>query len=366
MNRNCPCCTYQYKTPFYTTPTGQNIVACGRCKMVYAVNTAHVDYSNDSIYAAPTYDLQTEHYKSIIRNVMKNSSINVTASVLDVGCATGGLIAEFSDMGFHKVTGASLSQSEVNCCVERGLDAHVVDICGENPPAPEQAYDLVTLTHVLEHVPDVQGFLEGLARWVKPTGSVYIEVPNALKYTSYFSSICQGFNSEHINHFDLAHLERTCIGWDIYAHGAYESSFNGGKSHYPVIWLMARPHWSPLVKEISNYAENLDVQLEKMRECLHVELEGVTKLAIWGLGQTTTMLLAKTMLPEGIEVHWATDSNPVYHGRPFHQAVVDAPEAFAPPQDVPILVCSQLSQAAVVERIKELNLTNRIVTLDSI
>jgi trans-aconitate methyltransferase len=326
--------------------------------MVYATHTPVIDYGKESIYASGTYNAQKAHYRAIVANTMR-AGATVNTSVLDVGCATGGLMEAFIAAGFTNVEGISLSQAEVDCCTAKGLKARC---CGVEAWLPN-TYDLITVSHVLEHVPDVQGFLHNLKRWVKPHGSIYIEVPNALKYVSYFNSICQGFNAEHINHFDLSHLVRACVGMEVYDKSSYESTAEGNQL-YPVIWVLAHPHASNVCEAISAYALKLNTQIATMKEHLHAELKGVSALAIWGMGQTTRLLVPAGIIPAGVEILWATDSNPVYHWNNFEDAIVYPPDQFFPPKNVPILVCSQLSKDAVIKCIKELDLTNRIITLE--
>ena len=74
---------------------------------------------------------------------------------------------------------------------------------------PDEAgqYDLVILSHALEHLrdlkpalaEDLEGFLTGRAR-------CYAEVPDAPRYADFAWSPFQDFNTEHINHFSLALL----------------------------------------------------------------------------------------------------------------------------------------------------------------
>jgi SAM-dependent methyltransferase len=42
-----------------------------------------------------------------------------------------------------------------------------------------EAFDHITLAHVLEHVPDPAALLRRLFGWLKPGGTLFIEVPNA-------------------------------------------------------------------------------------------------------------------------------------------------------------------------------------------
>ena len=44
--------------------------------------------------------------------------------------------------------------------------------------AGEAAFDLISLAHVLEHIPDPVQYLAGLRKWLTPNGWLLIEVPN--------------------------------------------------------------------------------------------------------------------------------------------------------------------------------------------
>jgi hypothetical protein len=94
----------------------------------------------------------------------------------------------------------------------------------------------------------------------------------------------------------------------------------------------------------------------------HLKLKDVPRYALWGLGQSTDLLIAAGTI-DTERVAYATDTNPSYHGRKIGSAIVVAPQNFAPPVDVPILVCAQQSKDAIVARIKELGFTNPIITI---
>jgi SAM-dependent methyltransferase len=316
--------------------------------MVYADNSEPVDYASDSIYAcSSTYDGQPDHYRRIVRHLLE-CGVSTQDSVLDVGCALGGLMTTLRECGFNDVRGISLSPAEVSACVSRGLRAEVADVS-------QAEAKTVTVSHVLEHVSDVPRFLSSLRG-----ERIYIEVPDALGYVKHFTSLCQGFNSEHINHFDLSHLMLACFnaGMKIESQGAYNIPVGEG-NHYPVIWVLAS-RLSPLSAAVSEYADRLDGQFRAVKERLACLPE---KYAVWGVGQTTQILVAGGIIkPEHV---WsATDTNPVYHNRVVAGMYVRTTEEFDPfPQD-PILVCSQTSQASIVERIRQLGFANPIITLE--
>ena len=358
--RSCPVCLSDKREVLYVTPTEQHINCCLGCGMVYADNSAPVDYANDSIYTcAETYPWQREHYEEIV----KRCSSGPRGSVLDIGCATGGLMKAFIAAGHETVDGRSISEKEVAYCHSIGLVAAVEG----HPGMGYLPYDLVTVCHVLEHVPDVAGFLRGVRQWVKPNGRLYIEVPDATSYTSHFTSICQGFNSEHINHFDHNHLCEALLrsGFQVLNLGHYRTPITGTENYYPCVWAIAEPRWfSPRLRTaIESYRDGLIPQLKTVGEKLKKRLEGIENIAVWGMGQTTQMLIQSGAL-EAFRIVAATDTNPIFHGKPIGRCTVSPPEFFHPHERIPIVVCSQNSQAAIIARIRELGLTNPIITLE--
>lgn len=72
--------------------------------------------------------------------------------------------------------------------------------------------DLLTLFHVLEHLPDPSGFFRRARKWVREGGILAIEVPNV-------EAVCQWpknmFHSAHLHYFNLATLQETGAvqGW---------------------------------------------------------------------------------------------------------------------------------------------------------
>jgi len=361
--RLCPVCSGSQYSVLLVTPTGQSILCCAECNMVFADGGPAYDYAADSIYTCvETYgqaEGQAPRFAEAVARI-KRTHIAPDARIVDIGCAAGGLLRAFAAAGHPNVKGCSLSEGEVSLCRLQGIEAEVRDV--ENP---DQRYDVVTLSHVLEHVPDVQGFLANLRRWVKPgTGVLYVEVPDACRYDTHLVAISQGFNSEHINHFSLPLLIGACAsaGMDVVDSGTGEAWFNL-KFTAPIAWATFRvraPH-DPLLKtSIERYIGVLQKQMAEITG--NIKLKDVPRYALWGLGQSTQLLIAAGTI-DPARVAYATDTNHSYHGQKIGSAVVVAPEKFAPPMDVPILVCAQQSKDAIIARIQELGFTNRIITL---
>ena len=102
-------------------------------------------------------------------------------TVLDVGCG-GGLVAEPLARLGASVTGIDPGQEAI-AAAKAHAEAGGLDIVYEAATAEEIAarglsYDAVLLLEVVEHVPDVPGFLKAIAPLVKPEGLMILSTLN--------------------------------------------------------------------------------------------------------------------------------------------------------------------------------------------
>ncbi|MBW6458736.1 MAG: class I SAM-dependent methyltransferase, partial [FCB group bacterium] len=75
--------------------------------------------------------------------------------ILEVGCAEGGGVKVFHDLGM-RVTGAELAPDRVAIAKDKHpeLDIRVMDITDRGIIDQLEKYDLIILRDVIEHVPD--------------------------------------------------------------------------------------------------------------------------------------------------------------------------------------------------------------------
>jgi 2-polyprenyl-3-methyl-5-hydroxy-6-metoxy-1,4-benzoquinol methylase len=103
---------------------------------------------------------------------------------LDIGCSTGTLLNTFKTHYNNRTVGVELDEVHRAYAQSHGINAYpsLVDLPGEL----EKAFDLVSLIHVLEHLPDPVGTLVELrTRWMSPEGWLVLEVPNLYCHDSF-------------------------------------------------------------------------------------------------------------------------------------------------------------------------------------
>jgi 2-polyprenyl-3-methyl-5-hydroxy-6-metoxy-1,4-benzoquinol methylase len=96
---------------------------------------------------------------------------------LDVGCATGMLLAEMKRRGWNEKGVEVCAPSAEYGRRERGVDIHTGTL--EEASFSGESFDVVHASHLIEHLTEPEGFLRELFRLLKPGGWAIITTPNA-------------------------------------------------------------------------------------------------------------------------------------------------------------------------------------------
>lgn len=101
------------------------------------------------------------------------------ASVLEMGCGEGHLLAALKGWGYQKVRGIDLRPEAVTFCRARGLEAETAD-AREYLKGRVAEFQLICAIDMLEHLDREEGrlLLEDVHRALGPGGAVILQVPN--------------------------------------------------------------------------------------------------------------------------------------------------------------------------------------------
>lgn len=100
---------------------------------------------------------------------------------LDIGCAKGDTLEAARDMGAD-VYGIDLNPKSVEICKAKGLNVY----CGtlEDAVYPNNCFDTIWMSQVIEHLPPPATSLSKIRRILKLEGRLYIFCPNSGSYLS--------------------------------------------------------------------------------------------------------------------------------------------------------------------------------------
>ncbi len=373
---------------------GYNVVCCAGCGFVYADSTVTQDdydefYARHSKYdeasiatgggASPGDQARLKRMAEDIAPFVDS----LEASILDVGCATGGLLREFQKLGFPNVLGLDPSPASARWAREHFNILILTGSLFEAPPIEPR--DVVLCSHVLEHILDLSGAAQHLRTWTKPGGLLYVEVPDAARYADFLVAPFQDFNTEHINHFSLDALRDLFepLGLSLVAHGAKDIEAAPGVP-YPALWGLWRRIDEPspdepspdepsadagaLCASIKHYIRDSQVLLDAMDARLSDALRTGQPIIVWGTGQLLMKMLGEPALSRA-NIRCFVDGNSLNHGRILRGVPIVSPEELAhivaeEGAAWPIVIGSTIHQAAIMRRIREeLGWSNPIITL---
>jgi SAM-dependent methyltransferase len=366
----------------YPLPSEYGVVVCHRCGFVYADPAAtQRDYDyfycewskyDDSATATgsgvSSYDAARLAIaaRDIARAVPSRS-----ASILDAGCATGGLLTALRNQGFTAVAGLDPSPRCAAACRQRGFETYVGSIA--SAPAYMPKFDCVVFSHVLEHVYDIPAFFAAARSVLAPGGYLYLETPDATRYDDYLYAPFQEFNTEHINHFSKCALENATRRFGFCpvlveqkliqtaADTLYPAVFGVFRDQGEIAEERAVVRDRELPSAIDSYIRHSAEQMEQINKHLAKQLTNTPQVILWGAGQLAMKLLALPCFAQ-LTIRALVDNNPILKGKNFAGAPVVGPEDIAGTHE-PIIIATLLHGDEISAQIRQLELSNPVLSL---
>jgi hypothetical protein len=155
--------------------------------------------------------------------------------------------------------------------------------------ANNKKYDLLILSHVLEHIYNLNSFINEVSKNIKDHGLFYIEVPNADFYEE-FINMCplQEINIEHINFFSKISLNKLLIDNGFYCIHLQDDYFMLKNMKYYVIRGVFKKHNNN--KSFENYLNNGLNQIDSFK---FENLKKYKNIYVYGCGQFLFKILDK-------------------------------------------------------------------------
>jgi 2-polyprenyl-3-methyl-5-hydroxy-6-metoxy-1,4-benzoquinol methylase len=132
-----------------------------------------------------------------------NSFSPFKGKILDIGSGTGDFLVAaqkngYSTFGFEPNTKAQ------QIALQKGIS-----FTNQLSDFENNFFDVITMWHVLEHVPDLQKQISELKRLLKPNGTIFIAVPNYKSYDAhYYKTFWAAYDvPRHLWHFSKKAIE---------------------------------------------------------------------------------------------------------------------------------------------------------------
>ena len=371
MERRCFLCNTGVKTVIQQTwdlpGLASSIIGfsiCSECGLVLqspTVEPPEMDryYAETAVYHNPSRSGRPpiSKVRGVERQIqlIMNTVGRIPESLFQVGCSDGYTLSAFRKAGATVVTGIDPGISSNRTARE----FHGVDTITGRFEAfePDRRYELVILTHVLEHLYDpVESVLKCSA--LQNDGDwMLVEVPLLERIdrlpVGYFSF-------EHLNYFSESTILRL-LSMAGYVPYHIEKSFY--TFDYPLITLVARKEDSDADEIRSDYKRAgslLSCYFERERSCFESierrikrDLKKGTEAYIWGAGIHTSQLLASTALRSYLSIKGLLDSSPTKWGKKLGTFTCLRPDDVVLRKGDVIIISSYASEGEIYEGLKE-------------
>ncbi len=159
----------------------------------YYQSQAYISHSNTQKGIVPFLYRLVQKWSLKNKTNLINSLSNHKGTLLDIGAGTGNF-CETSKQNSWDVYGVEPNKNAREIAAKKNIFLHqsIEDFKG-------QQFDVVTLWHVLEHLPDLENTITAIQKLLKPKGVLIVAVPN--------------FNS-----FDAKHYKRFWAAYDVPRH----------------------------------------------------------------------------------------------------------------------------------------------------
>ncbi|MDP3313899.1 bifunctional 2-polyprenyl-6-hydroxyphenol methylase/3-demethylubiquinol 3-O-methyltransferase UbiG [Lutibacter sp.] len=152
-----------------------------------------------SYYESETYISHTDAKRSItdkIYQIVKkhtlqkklhllNSFKTEGKNLLDVGCGTGEFLVVCKNKGWN-VVGVEPNKNARELALSKLNTENNTEIINDLFEVENQKFDVITLWHVLEHVPMLDEYIQKLKSLLKPNGRIVVAVPNFKSFDAYY------------------------------------------------------------------------------------------------------------------------------------------------------------------------------------
>jgi 2-polyprenyl-3-methyl-5-hydroxy-6-metoxy-1,4-benzoquinol methylase len=177
-----------------------------------------------SYYESADYISHTDGKKSLFEKMyqfvkgiaLKNklkliNSESQKGTILDIGAGVGDFLVTAKNDGWN-IIGTEPSEKAKTIAINKG-----VSFVSDLSEIENQSLDVITMWHVLEHVPNLEHQMAELKRMIKPNGTIIIAVPNFNSFdANYYGKFWAAFDVPiHLWHFSKTAIQKLFSKHDL-------------------------------------------------------------------------------------------------------------------------------------------------------
>ena len=217
-----------------------HVYVCDQCKLVQLEEyVSPSDIFTEYAYFSSFSDSAVKHAKKYVEMIIQRAALNEDRFVVEIASNDGYLLQHFLPHGIP-VTGIEQAQNVAAVAREKGIPAVGEFLSATVAKRFRDEYgpaNLVIGNNVLAHVPDINGFVEGLRLLLADDGVLTMEFPHLLR-------LIEGNQFDTIYHEHFSYLSLLAVEAIFSAHGLTVFDVEELKIHGGSLRVYASPESS--------------------------------------------------------------------------------------------------------------------------
>lgn len=317
----------QLDQPEPTAPL--ELVFCPDCSLVQITESVSPEslFCEDYPYFSSVSASLLEHFRTSAQHLIATRRLDEHSLVVEAASNDGYMLKNFSERRIP-VLGIDPADGPAHAAADNGIETRCTfftrDLALSLRADEALEADVFLANNVLAHVPDLNGFVEGIRILLKPSGVAVIEVPYVVDLVDHceFDTIYH----QHLCYFSLTALDRLFRRHSLYLNDVQRLRIHGGSLRLfvepreavkePVRALLEAEQESQVDK--ADYYLSFADRVRTIKRSLADILSGLKaeghRIAAYGAAAKGTTLLHFCDIDHTV-LDYVVDLNPVKHGR---------------------------------------------------
>lgn len=358
-------------------PNQYDVVCCKKCGFTYGDVNADQDtyneyYANDNCYSCDNdikvsgAKISIEHMKKFLLKYVKKNEL-----ILDIGCGSGDLLKSLKKDGYVNLTGMDPSQESLDKLSESGINGikrNIFEPINDN----NGKYDTIISTCVMEHILDLNTFIDIVVQYLKPNGKFFVVVPAVEGFEKYYQAKPNYFNHEHINYFSKVALKNLLLTHNMVSmdsgNGEYYCVGDDHGNQDLMIQNIFKINTETKEKILyDSESENSIIQYIEMDNNLGNKIDDLLrkienqKCIVWGAGSLTRSLMVNEKFAKYVDGF--VDNNVTKIGKNILGKEIFAPKILKEDKfrnHLIVVACMRYSES-ILKQIDDMGISNKVI-----
>lgn len=315
----------QLKQPEYTAPLKLAFSPSSGLLQITESVSPEILFGRNYPYFSSVSPSLLQHFHESAIVIIESQKLNSNSFVLEAASNDGYMLKTFVEQGIP-VLGIDPAMGPAEAAQQAGIPTHCTFFTqqlAQELLSEGKRVDVFLANNVLAHVPDLNGFVEGIRMLLKPTGRAVIEVPYVVDLVDHceFDTIYH----QHLCYFSVTALNRLFKRHHLFLNRVQRISMHGGSLRLFVehqdavdesvteLLKLERQRGVDTIDYYRNFGDRVNQLKQDLRDRLVNFKQQGKRIVGYGAAAKATTLLSCVGIDQTL-LDYVVDLNPMKHG----------------------------------------------------